>query len=352
LHSEMAERELRLLRKLGLVDNRHQFQQTHLGVLVPLVRMLTENESMLVREQIGEVKTQVASFEETKETIRTLQASLRGLIPNELMAKLPRSFDVIGDIAVVDLPEGLEQFSEVIGKGVRQISPHVRLVLRRASQVEGTFRTRKFEVMSGAGGTETVHREFSCRYLLDVSTVYFNPRLSGERIRIARQVRPDELVVDMFAGVGPYSVLIARLQPRSTVYSVDINPVAVKYLKENAFANSVADRVIPMLGDVEELARVRLRGMANRVIMNLPSVASSYLPAAVQILKDGRGAIHFYAFAPRNENVGTIVESFRSRVESRSIRLESIPFSKVIKEVGPNRVQVAIDALVRVRVRR
>lgn len=157
LHFNMAERGLRLLRKLGLVDNRHQFQRTHLGILVPLTRMPTENESVLIREQIGDVKTQLASFEETKEILRTLQASIRGRIPEGLIAKLPKSFDVIGDIAVVDLPEGLEQYSEVIGQEVMKINQHVRLTLRRSSQVEGTFRTRKFEVMAGGGGTETVH---------------------------------------------------------------------------------------------------------------------------------------------------------------------------------------------------
>lgn len=352
LHFNMAERGLRLLRKLGLVDNRHQFQRTHLGILVPLTRMPTENESMLIREQIGEVKTQLASFEETKEIVRTLQASLRGRIPDGLIAKLPKSFDVIGDIAVVDLPEGLEQYSEVIGQGVMRINQHVRLALRRSSQVEGTFRTRKLEVMAGGGGTETVHSEFSCRYQLDALTVYFNPRLSRERIRIARQVMPKESVVDMFAGVGPYSILIARQQPTSTVYSVDINPSAVMYLKENIFANRVADRVIPMLGDVKELAQMKLRGIANRVIMNLPSEASSYLSAASLILKGEGGMIHFYAFAGRDENLETMVKSFRLTVESQGRKLESVRFCKVIKEVAPNRVQVAIDAFVGARIPR
>lgn len=314
--------------------------------------MLRDNEVVLIREQVGEVRTQLASFEEAREKEKTLEATLRGQVPDELIAKLPRSFDVIGDIAVIELSESLEQFSEVIGQGVLKISPHIRLALRRTSQVEGTFRTRRFEIIAGVGGTETVHREFSCRYQLDVSTVYFNPRLSGERMRIAQQVKPGESVVDMFAGVGPYSILIARLHPQSTVYSVDINPLAVKYLKENAFANRVADRVSPVLGDVKELAQRDLRQIANRVIMNLPSEASRYLPAACQILKGEGGMIHFYAFAGREENLDAIVESFELNVEAQNRKLSLVPFCKVIKEVAPNRVQVAIDALVSARVPR
>jgi tRNA (guanine37-N1)-methyltransferase len=348
----MAEGGLRLLRKLSLVDNGRQFQRTDRGILVPLVRTLMDNEGVLLREQVGEVKIQLASFEEAREKERTVEAALRGQIPDELIAKLPRSFDVIGDIAVIELPESLEQFSELIGQGVLKINPHIRLALRRTSQVEGTFRTRRFEVIAGVGGTETVHREFSCRYRLDVSTVYFNPRLSHERMRIAQQVMPGESVVDMFAGVGPYSVLIARMHPQSTLYSVDINPSAVKYLKENAFANRVADRVSPVLGDVKELARKDLRETANRVIMNLPSEASNYIPAATQILKGEGGMIHFYAFAGREENIETIVNSFQSTIVAQNRKLRSVPFCKVIKEVAPNRVQVAIDALVSARVPR
>jgi tRNA (guanine37-N1)-methyltransferase len=225
------------------------------------------------------------------------------------------------------------------------LNPHIRVVLRRASQVEGQFRTRKVEVMAGSGGMETIYKEFSCRYHLDVSTVYFNPRLSHERMRIADQVMPDESVVDMFAGVGPYSILIAKLQPKSSVYAVDINPTAIKYLRENIFANTVADRVLPMLGDVKVLASKALRGRAARLIMNLPSEAISYLPAASQILRDEGGIIHFYAFSSREEKIDKVLNSFRSNVEAQNRRVESVRFCKVIKEVAPNRVQVAIDAV-------
>lgn len=345
----MAEKGLRLLRQLELVDNRRQFSRTDTTIHVPLLRELTENETRLMKAQVVDFKSQHGFFGEFEKRPRRLEEYLRGRIPDELISKLPRSFDSIGDIVVIELPESMEQFSAVIGRGIIETNPHIRLALRRSSQVEGPFRTRKFKVMAGVGGTETFYREFSCRYHLDVSTVYFSPRLSRERMRIAQQVMPDEFVVDMFAGVGPYSILIAKLQPRSTVYSVDINPAAIKYLRENAFANGVADRVIPMHADVKELVGKDLRGLANRVVMNLPSEAVNYLPAASQILKDEGGMVHFYAFAQREENIDSVLGSFRSTVEKQNRRIRSVRFSKVIKEVAPNRVQVAIDALLSAR---
>jgi len=344
-----AEKGLRLLRELELVDPGRQLLRTDRVIHVPLVRELSENENQLMKAQVGDFKSQRGSFGEIEKKPKRLETYLRGKIPDKLISKVPRSFDFIGDIAIIELPEIMEEFSAVVGQGIIETNSSIRLVLRRSSQIEGPFRTRKLEAMAGAGSTETLYQEFSCRYHLDVSTVYFSPRLSRERMRIAHQVMPDEFVVDMFAGVGPYSVLIAKLQPKSTVYSVDINPAAVKYLRENAFANGVADRVIPMYGDVKELLRKDLRGLANRVIMNLPSEAVNYVPAASEILKDEGGMVHFYAFAQREDSIDSVLNLFRSTVEAQNRRIESVRFCKAIKEVAPNRVQVAIDALLSAR---
>lgn len=343
----MAQNAIRVLRGLGLVDYGCQFQRTGRLLLVPLVRELTDNEIALMRKQIGEVKILSAAFPESVEKPRNLASSLRGQVPDHLMMKLPRSFDVIGDIAVIELPDRMDQYSSVIGQGILKINPHVRLALRKSSKVSGTFRTRKFDIIAGVGDTETVYQEFSCCYHLDLSTVYFNPRLSHERMRVAQQVNANELLVDMFAGVGPYSILIAKRQLQSTVYSVDLNPVAIKYLKENAFTNGVADRVIPLLGDARELAQKALRGIADRVIMNLPSEAKNYLPTSLKILKDEGGMIHFYAFANREESTEAVKSAFRIAVEAQDRRIELFRFCEVIKEVATNRVQVAIDALVK-----
>lgn len=347
LPMRMAERALLMLRKMGLVDDDHKFRRTDQVLIVPLVHDLSPVEISIIKKEVGEVETRLEDFSEGTKRSRNLEATLRGQIPDDMIAKLPRAFDVIGDIAIIELSEGMEEFSPVIGRGILRIAPHIRLVLRKSSAVDGMFRTRKFDVAAGVGGTETVHREFACRYRLDVSTVYFNPRLSNERMRVAQQVKPGEVVVDMFAGVGPYSVLIAKQQSESKVYSADINHAAVEYLKENAFTNGVADRVIPILGDTKQLARKELRGLADRVIMNLPSEANSYLAAASQILKEGAGIIHFYAFARRERGPEEIRTSFKSSIQALNMEVKSILFCKAIKEVSSNRVQVAIDALVR-----
>jgi tRNA (guanine37-N1)-methyltransferase len=342
-----AEETLQILRSLGLLDHGHELIRAEDNLLLPLTRELSENEISQIRAHAGEAKTEFTVFAEAKNRPRKLEEAVGGQIPTELIQRIPRALDVIGDVSIVELPEELERFSSVIGEGIMRINPHIRLVLEKGSEIGGRLRTRKFKVIAGVGATETVHREFSCHYHLNVSTVYFNQRLSRERMRVAQQVKAGETVVDMFAGVGPYSILIAKLQPHSTVYSADVNPEAMRYLKDNVFTNQVADRVIPMLGEAKQLAERRLRGLANRIIMNLPSEAEDYLPAAAQILKAEGGVIHFYAFASREESLETIRSLFQSAVEHQNRKVESFQFCKAIREVAPGRVQVAIDSLVK-----
>ncbi len=347
VHLQKAETALRLLRSLQLLDTEHQPLRKEDSIILPLARELSEIEASRIAKRLGQVIPTVTVFREARSRPKNLRDALRGRMPAELLEKVPRSLDVIGDISVVELPEELKAFSSEIGQGILNVNPQVRLVLQKCSDTSGTFRTRKFEVIAGRGGTETVYQEFSCRYHLDVSTVYFNPRLSHERMRVARQVNRGESVVDMFAGVGPYSILIANLQRHSTVYSVDINPEAIKYLKENAFINQVADRVIPMFGDVRELDQEGLQGVADRIIMNYPSGAMNYMHAACNILSASGGVIHFYAFVSREKGTEATRKLFESTVKAQNRRVESFNLCRILKEIAPSRVQVAIDALVR-----
>jgi tRNA (guanine37-N1)-methyltransferase len=342
-----VQRAIGILRKLKLIDNTLELARTSDTVLVPLAREPSVEKIHEIKKQCANAQITQAFFEEIVTRPRNLVESVRGKLPERLLRSLPHSFDTIGDIAIIELPQELTEFSSTIGEGVMEINPHLRLVLRKSGEVSGTYRTRKFEAIAGVGSTETVHKEFSCLLHLDVAKVYFNPRLSHERMRIARQVKEGEHVLDMFAGVGPYSILIAKTQRTSRVYSLDINPEAFRYLEHNILLNRVADRVVPMLGDAGQLVATKLRGTANRVIMNLPSDSSRFLYTALQALKEEGGVVHYYTFASRSDSVDEIREEVQSVIERQSRTVRTFGFSSIIKEVAPNRVQVAIDAMVK-----
>lgn len=345
--SQRTQRTLELLRTMRLKFNGLRLIKANGVVGIPLIKAPSAQEQNMLALELGAFDIQDAVFEISRAKPRTIREAIREAMPSHLVSQLPRSFDIVGDIAVIDLPSILEPYSRDIGKSILQVNPQVRLILRKSGDVAGVFRTRGLQPVYGSGGTETVHREFGCSYLLDVSAVYFNPRLAHERRRIATQVTRGEVVVDMFAGIGPYSILVAKLEPHSRVYAIDINPTATKYLKENILTNEVADRVTPLSGDAREFAKSKLHGVADRVIMNLPSEAEHFLDAAVRIIKGNGGTVHYYQFAPRGTDLASVKQQFTSSVKAQEWSVESFDYCEAIKEIGPNKVQVAVDAVIR-----
>jgi tRNA (guanine37-N1)-methyltransferase len=260
-----------------------------------------------------------------------------------------RSYDVVGDIAIIRIPEPLKQQSKIIAEAVMQTHKRVKTVLRQVSPVSGDFRLRELEWVVGERKTETVYKEHGCLSKVDLKTCYFSPRLSYERMRIAQKVQPNEVVVNMFAGVGCYSIIIAKFSEAEKIYSIDINPVAVQYMQENVKLNRVEERVIPIQGDAKKVIEERLQNTADRVLMPLPGKAYEYLDCAVLALKSTGGWIHYYDFehARKGENP---IEKIKVKVYGKLKRIGAnfeVPFGRIVRTTGPNWYQVVLDVQVK-----
>lgn len=216
--------------------------------------------------------------------------------PAAVRSRLPTSFDVIGDVAIVRLDDDLLPYAGAVGAALMGTFPRLRTVTLDRG-VKGELRVRDLEVVAGEDRTETVHTEFGIRLLIDPAKVYFNPRLSNERSRIAALVRDGETVVDMFAGVGPFSIMIAKHASPGVVYAMDLNHDAVEYMRKNIQLNKVTT-VLPIEGDARQL--VFDVPCADRVIMNLPHSAGDFFHDALTRLKLG-GTIHFYTICERDD---------------------------------------------------
>ena len=275
--------------------------------------------------------------------------SLKLLLANRLkpdeLKLLYKSYDIIGDIAVIRVPEALQEQSEIIAEAVMQTHKRVRSVWRQVGPVSGDLRLRELEWVVGERRTETVHREHGCVFKVDLRKCYFSPRLSYERVRITRQVQPGEVIVNMFAGVGCYSIMIAKHSEASKIFSIDINPVAVKYMRENVELNKVKERVLPLEGDAKRIVEERLRNVANRVLMPLPERAYEYLDCAVLALGLTGGWVHYYDFehAGKGEKpVEKVKMKVAEKLENLGVKFET-PFGRVVRHTGPNWYQVVLD---------
>ncbi len=277
-----AESIRRRLSELRLLDRNREIVHKVKYILLPVTSFVS----------IPDTKVVEMNGKEKPGRPRSLAEACHGKLSPEELARLPSSFDVIGDIAVIELSEELLQKKKIIGECLLETFKHIKVAAVKAGAVGTEYRTREVEVVAGENRTETVHREYGCSYKLDVSEAYFSPRLGTERMRVASQVSPGERVLVLFAGVGPYAILIAKKRKPSEVVAVELNPKACEYMRWNVSKNKVDVKVV--CGDArEETGKL---GSFDRILMPLPKDAGDFLDVVFPALKPG-GVIHFYTFA-------------------------------------------------------
>ncbi|ODR81285.1 tRNA (guanine-N1)-methyltransferase [Haladaptatus sp. W1] len=254
-------------------------------------------------------------------------------MPADILGFEP-SYERLGEIVLID-EDDPELATEVADAVVTSALP-VETVLNRASKVKGETRVRDWDVLAG-NGTETVHREYGCEFLLDVARVYFSPRLATERHRVAEQVKPDERAFDMFAGVGPFVIPFAKRG--ATVVGADVNDVAIDYLNENARRNGVEDRVTAICGDVRETA-TEYENWADRLVMNLPHSADEFLDTAVSLAGD-ECVIHYYDIQHEDDPFGPGEAAIRAAAEPEYD--VSVETQQTVRSYAPHELNVCLD---------
>jgi tRNA (guanine37-N1)-methyltransferase len=273
-----------------------------------------------------------------------LKAVLAGVLSADEAAQVYSAFDQMGDIVIVKVPDGLAAKKKVIADAILANVKTAKAVFAQASAVRGDFRVRDLEHLAGENRTVTEYKEHGCRFKVDVARAYFSPRLSTERQRIAGLVGDDEVLVNMFAGVGTYSIIAAKANKTCRVYSIDSNPVANELCIENARLNKVADRVVPICADATEAIK-QLAGVADRVLMPLPERAKEFIDPAVLALK-GRGVVHYFAHVKADGKKAAKDAGSQDAQEAFKNYDYKILETTVVREVGPRIYQIVADVQV------
>jgi len=342
-----GESALKALRESQLLDRGFKISQNGDQLLIPILRSPSEAELSALKEQIGEFQMITATPGRVPSRPRTIFEALKDRLPPHQLASLPRSIDIIGDVAVVEIPEELRGSEKLVGKAILETNRSLRTVLAKAGPISTKKRLRSHRVIAGSEITETTHTEYGCIFRLDVTKVYFSPRLSFEHERVASHVRENEIVVDMFAGVGPFAIHIAKRRKTAHVYAIDVNDDAVRYLQQNILLNRVNDMVTAIKGDARAIIQNRLVGKSDRVIMNLPAEAVSYVDAACLGIRPEGGIIHYYTFAEDPDPLERANKEFLEAVLKTGRKPEKDVSSRVVKGTSPHEWQVAIDCFIK-----
>ena len=269
-----------------------------------------------------------------------LKKALEGVLSEKESEELFSAFDQVGDIIVVRIPDSLLSKKKIIGETLLEQVKTAKSVFYQSSSVEGEFRTRDLEILAGEDKTETEYKEFGCRFIVDVEKAFFSPRLSTERDRIADLVQEGETVINMFGGVGMFSIIAAK-RKNCTVYNIDINPVASKLCEKNIALNKLKGEVISINGDSAKIIEEQLKDKGDRTLMLLPERSDEFLNSAILTTKTN-GIIHYYSHIHSDEKANAATLSEKHYLEITPIKSEILA-SKIVRAVGPKYYQTVVD---------
>src|SRR5690242_7527235 len=270
-----------------------------------------------------------------------LKEAVTGILSETEIEDLYGAFDQIGDIIILRIPDSLLSKKEKIGKVLLEKVKTAKSVFYQSSPVSGDFRTRKLELLAGEDKTETEYKEHGCRFIVDVEKAFFSPRLSTERDRIANLIHDGETVINMFGGVGMFSIIAAK-KKKCMVYNIDINPNATRLCEQNINLNKLAGKVESLTGDATKIIEEKLNGIGDRILMLLPERSDEFLDSAIKATKKN-GIIHYYCHIhgdKKNQVSRLAKEHF---LEVMKIKAEVLG-SKIVRPVGPRFYQAVVDA--------
>lgn len=272
-----------------------------------------------------------------------LKNALKDVFAKDEIEKVYSSFDIIGDIIIIKIPDELDGKKEIIAKILINKIKTIKTVFQQISSVQGEYRTRKLCFLSGINNSITEYREHGCVFKVDVLKTYFSPRLSTERLRVSKLIKNNEIIVNMFAGIGTYSIILAKKNPDCIIYSIDSNPDANDLCIINSKLNKVQDRVIPILGNARTIISTQLKGKATRVLMPLPEQASEFIDSAIMALENNKGIIHYFAHIKAKSKLNALEEGKLNCQNNFQSYQYKIICGRVIREVGPRIYQTVFD---------
>jgi len=256
------------------------------------------------------------------------------------------AFEIVGNIMVVRNITDIRAVRE-FAKAKMVKHSYINTVLLQITKVQGQERKRELKYVMGKNTFKTVHKEYGNSYLVDLSNTFFSPRLSYERQRIAQLVNRGEIILNLFSGVGPFSIAIAKRQPDCVIHSIEINQVAYQLMLKNIENNNCKTTVLPYLGDAFEIVQSRFINMVNRILLPLPLESDRSLPLGYNALKNHQGIIH-WQITEHKDSKNISSQNIEKRVskilKNNDIIADfSIEAFRVIRWLAPKIAHIGVD---------
>jgi tRNA (guanine37-N1)-methyltransferase len=346
---QFTEQIRKVLYDEGLLNLDYKIEKINDKIILPLTKQMPESELVfLFPKSVNFEQITMDKLTKVKSRPKSHLDILESKLSTEDMVLVPRSFDTIGDIVVVEITEELWVKRFLIAEALLEAHSSIKSVFAKTGKVSGINRIRPVEYLVGENKTKTIYKEHGVRLSVDITKAYFSPRLSEEHSRITKKVESNEIVIDLFCGIGPFAIPIAK-KNKAIVHAIDINPEAINLLNENIGLNKLSGEIHPYIGDCREVVqKEKLIGIADRVIMNLPGYAINFVDVACQVLKNEGGIIHFFEFVggetPPEEQ---IVKDITEAVKKNNRNVEEILEVRRVRMSAPKQWQMVVDVVIK-----
>lgn len=337
-----AQKAIQILNDLGMRESNLKPLRSKNEITIPISKKTVKLETALKRNKI-DFEFNEREFESYGKT-SSLKEELKNKLNEKELDELITSFDSLGSIAVIEIPESLQNKQKVIAEALLKVNPSIKTVCVKAEKVKGKFRVYPVKVIAGKDTTIALYKESGCRFKVALGEVFFSPRLSHERERISKIIKKGEVIAALFAGVGPFPIIFAKNSKMKKAYAVELNPRAVELMEENIKINKLPEgKVIPILGDVKNREVIKkLKSKCDRVVMPLPKGGENFLQEAIECIKDEGGIIHFYQFVPLENPYSEVLEFIAEAVKMQG-RKHKVLRKEKVRNFSSTVIQVVVD---------
>ncbi|TFG06662.1 MAG: class I SAM-dependent methyltransferase family protein [Promethearchaeota archaeon] len=273
-----------------------------------------------------------------------LKNKLKEHLPEDELSKLPGGFQSIGKVMILKLDPSLLKHKEIIGNACLALYPRVRSVYLNSGKIKGKFRKpESIKLIVGENNPLVIHTEHGVKYKFDMTKIMFSKGNLNERKYLATLVKDGEIIVDMFAGIGYFSLPIAKHSRVKKIYSIELNPISYKYLVENIKINKFDDLIVPISGDCKaEVIKLSKNGIkADRVIMGVFPAPRAYIKEALSLVKEEGTTFHYEGVVDKDHYLD-LFDDFQDIAEKNGYTCELKSY-RAVKSFGPNLYHYVLD---------
>ncbi len=277
-----------------------------------------------------------------------LKLALKSELTQKELEILPSGFQSISKIILLRLSLELYEKRFIIAKKCLELFPKMESIYYYSGKIIGQFRIpEKIEFLAGKDNPVVIHKEHKVMYKFDITKIMFSKGNLNERKKLATLVKTGEIIIDMFAGIGYFSLPIGIHSEAKIIYSIELNPVAFEYLKENVKLNHLEFKIIPIFGNckekVKELAENGIT--ADRIIMAVFPAPKDFISSALLCVKDSGTFVHYEGVIEK-DNYLKLYDEFDKVAQQNGYQCELIEH-RVVKSYGPRLYHIVVDILVK-----